>query len=82
VKTLCSMKSISPSNICALLAKWRYSAASLTPSWRRKGCRGDTLSPRLLQHGRQGLQDLLAPLTRLQATARDARVVGLGGLGQ
>jgi hypothetical protein len=32
VKTLLSMKSISPSNICALLAKWRYSAASLTSS--------------------------------------------------
>ena len=30
VKTLCSMNSIRPSNICALLAKWRYSAASLT----------------------------------------------------
>ena len=28
--TDCSMKSISPSNICALLAKWRYKAASLT----------------------------------------------------
>jgi len=30
--TLVSMKSISASNICALLAKWRYSAASLTSS--------------------------------------------------
>ena len=32
VKTLLSMNSIRPSNICALLAKWRYSAASLTSS--------------------------------------------------
>ncbi|MNN98434.1 hypothetical protein D3C81_2178260 [compost metagenome] len=30
VKMLVSMNSISPSNICALLAKWRYSAASDT----------------------------------------------------
>ena len=32
VKTLCSMNSMRPSNICALLAKCRYSAASLTSS--------------------------------------------------
>jgi hypothetical protein len=32
VKTLDSMNSIRPSNICALLAKWRYRAASLTDS--------------------------------------------------
>ena len=32
VKTACSIKSIKPSNIWALLAKWRYKAASLTPS--------------------------------------------------
>ena len=31
-KTLDSMNSISPSNICALLAKWRYRAASDTAS--------------------------------------------------
>ena len=51
------------------------------PQLARQGGRGDTLGPRLLQHGRQGLQNLLAPLTGLQATARDARLVGLGGLG-
>ena len=33
VKTDCSMNSISPSNIWALLAKWRYRAASLTLRW-------------------------------------------------
>src|SRR5262249_33857457 len=32
VNTLCSMNSIRPSNICALLAKCRYRAASLTSS--------------------------------------------------
>src|SRR3989338_5312048 len=31
--TVCSINSISPSNICALLAKWRYSAASESPSF-------------------------------------------------
>ena len=33
-KMLSSMKSISPSNMRALLGKWRYSAASETPTWR------------------------------------------------
>jgi hypothetical protein len=50
VKTLLSMNSISPSNICALLAKWRYSAASrhVEPGGQRGG--GDALGAGLLQH--------------------------------
>ena len=50
VKTLCSMNSIRPSNICALLAKWRYSAASrhLELGGQRRG--GDALGAGLLEH--------------------------------
>jgi hypothetical protein len=36
VKTLCSMKSIKPSNIWAFEAKCRYKAASLTCNWAAK----------------------------------------------
>jgi hypothetical protein len=73
VKTLLSMNSIRPSNICALLAKWRYSAASLTlqPGGQRRG--GDALGAGLLQHARQGLQDLHAAFARARALARGRR---------
>jgi hypothetical protein len=47
-----------PSNIWALLAKWRYSAASDTASFARQRRGGDLLALGLFQHRRQGLEDL------------------------
>ena len=76
VKTLCSMNSIRPSNICALLAKWRYSAASLTSSRAARAA--------VVMRSAPGCSSMVASacrictrrspgLGRLRATARRAR---------
>jgi hypothetical protein len=72
-KTVCSMNSIRPSNICALLAKWRYRAASLTSSRAASAAVVMRSAAGLLQHGGQRLQDLDTPLTGLGPLAHRNR---------
>ncbi len=67
------MKAISPSNICALLAKWRYKAASLTCRCLASTACGDALGTRLLQQRRQRPQDLFASLAGQRTLARNGR---------
>jgi hypothetical protein len=69
VKTVCSMKSIRPSNICALLAKCRYSAASETDSLAASAAVVIRSAAGLLEHAGQRVQDLDPSLARLGTLA-------------